>query len=149
MVWFNPMSDQQTLLDTTETLIRTTEGALDVPMGMRIGNTTIRAYVDYPYLTGKHPKLQSNDVEKEIIWGKHILGMGNNNFQYVADPLGAGTDPNQYPYDTEMVFQVGNIDPSGLSDMKMAFLWVSDADGLPAIGEDVVVPGERRCMVRR
>jgi hypothetical protein len=128
MVWINGLDDQQTLIDET-VLVGGPNGELDAPTGLRIGNATVVAYADYPYLTGKHPKLKSNELTKTWQWGKSVIGCDPETYPY----LGGYTDP----FDTRMVFQVGFVDGSGLSDRKFVYIWVSDADGLPAIGERV------------
>lgn len=100
--------------------------AYDVPTGAIVGDTTVIAIADYPYLR-KHLYAVSNSVHKIWTWGKQILG----------------ADPHQYvdfswdPFETRMVFQVGTLDPAGLSDKKMAFIWVCDRDGFPAVGERI------------
>ena len=132
MVWLNGLSARETLL--AETALTTLTGEIDAPVEMRIGNTTIYAYADYPYLTGKHPKVKSNTIEKELTWGKHVLGMNPQTF----GDYGGYT----YPWDDPaapipMLFQIGTIAGNGLSEYKLAFIWVSDADGNPPIGERV------------
>jgi hypothetical protein len=46
-------------------------------------------------------------------------------------------DDYTYSYITDMVFQIGDNIVGGLSEYKLAFVWVSDADGLPPVGERV------------
>jgi hypothetical protein len=118
MVWLN--GDWN--LDLSDWLTE----AYDVPTGMVVGNTTVMAIADYPYLR-KHLYVVSNDVEKTWTWGKQILG----------------ADPHEYidfswdPFETRMVFQVGTLDQDGKSDKKMAFIWVCDRDGFPVVGERI------------
>jgi len=101
-------------------------GAYDIPTGELVGTTTVKAIADYPYMR-KHPAIVSNEVEKTWTWGKRILG----------------TDPHEYidfswdPFDTRMVFQTGTLDVDGKSEQKMAFIWVCDRDGFPAVGERI------------
>jgi PKD repeat protein len=102
------------------------DGAYDVPTGTVVGDTIVKAIVDYPYMR-KHPTVASNTVEKAWTWGKQILGV----------------DPHEYidyswdPFETRMVFQTGTLRPDGTSDKKMAFVWVCDRDGMPAVGEKI------------
>ena len=145
MVWLNGLSDRSTLLDPDNTILELLpDGQIDAPVGLRIGNTTVYAYVDYPYLTGKHPKLKSNDIDKRWIWGKHVLGMGKERSGGMPDePYGPFKDGlmYSYPYEVRMVFELGNLDPGPPwqpNGKKMVFIWVSDADGLPAVGERVL-----------
>ena len=106
-----------------------TNGAYDVPTGEIVGDSTVVAKADYPYLR-KHPWLISNEVEKTWTWGKDVRG--NEPARYP----GGSMDPP----DTRMVFQVGDVvsctDPE-LTHKKLAFIWVCDRDGFPAIGERV------------
>ena len=102
------------------------DGAYDVPTGTVVGDTIVQAIADYPYMR-KHLTMASNTVEKSWTWGKQILG----------------ADPHEYidfswdPFETRMVFQVGTLDQNGNSDKKMAFIWVCDRDGMPAVGEKI------------
>ena len=133
MVWINGLSDRQTLIDET-VLVGGSNGELDAPTGLRIGNTSVVAYVDYPYITGKHPKLQANELTKTWQWAKSVIGCDPERYPY----LGGYSDP----FDTTMVFQVGTVldappAEAGLSDKKFAYIWVSDANGQPATGEQV------------
>jgi hypothetical protein len=119
MVWLN--GDWN--LDLSDWFV----GAYDIPTGAVVGNTTVIAAAEYPYFRGEFPKVLSNDVEKTWTWGKMILG----------------ADPHQYidfswdPFETRMVFQVGTLAPNGTSNEKMAFIWVCDRDGFPAVGEEI------------
>jgi len=118
MVWLN--GDWN--LDLSDWLTE----AYDIPTGTVVGDTIVKAIADYPYLR-KHPPVISNPVEKTWTWGKQILG----------------ADPHEYidfswdPFETRMVFQVGTLDAAGKSDKKMAFIWVTDRDGMPAVGERI------------
>jgi hypothetical protein len=47
--------------------------AFDIPTGTIVGDTTIMAIADYPYLR-KHPPIVSNTVEKTWTWGKELKG---------------------------------------------------------------------------
>jgi hypothetical protein len=119
MVWLN--GDWN--LDLSDWFV----GAYDIPTGTVVGNTTVRAAAEYPYFRGEFPKVLSNDVEKAWTWGKMILG----------------ADPHEYidlswdPFETRMVFQVGTLGANGTSNEKMAFIWVCDRDGFPAVGEEI------------
>ncbi|MGB6872799.1 MAG: Ig-like domain-containing protein [Dehalococcoidia bacterium] len=117
MVWLN--GDWN--LDLSAWLV---VGGYDIPTGEIVGNTTVKAIADYPYLR-KHLYVVSNDVEKTWTWGKDIRG---------NDP-----EPNDPP-DTRMVFQVDDVvsclNPE-LTNYKMAFIWACDRDGFPVVGERV------------
>jgi hypothetical protein len=122
MVWLN--GDWN--LDLSDWL---TAGAYDIPTGAVVANTTIMAIADYPYLR-KHLYVVSNDVEKTWTWGKDIRG---------NDPE-VYPDGSMDPPDTRMVFQVGDVlscETPELTNFKIAFIWVCDRDGFPAIGERV------------
>ncbi len=112
-----------------------TAGAYDVPTGYEVGETTVSAVADYPYLRPPF-FVWSNEVEKTWTWGVDIRG----------------NDPSTYPYppgwtepDTRMMIQIGTfIDPDAgdctipsRSNLKMAFVWVTDRSGRPAVGTKV------------
>jgi PKD repeat protein len=101
-------------------------GAFDVPTGAVVADTVVKAIADYPYMR-KHPAITSNPVHKIWTWGKRILG---------ADPH-MYNDFSWDPFETRMVFQTGTLGPDGQSDKKMAFIWVCDRDGNPAVGEEI------------
>jgi PKD repeat protein len=93
-------------------------GAYDIPTGTVVGDTVVKAIADYPYMR-KHLTAVSNTVEKTWTWGKRILG----------------TDPQSWDaFETRMVFQVGDLQAN---NEKMAFIWVTDRDGNPAVGEKI------------
>lgn len=102
------------------------DGPHDITTGTEVGDTTVAAVADYPYLRG-HPGAWSNHVEKTWTWGVDIRG----------------NDPNLYPdgtweTDTRMVLQVvSRDDDSHLGNYKMAFLWVADRDGQPVEGAQI------------
>jgi hypothetical protein len=107
-----------------------TNGAYDVPVDTEVGITGAVAIADYPYFR-KHPVVVSGNVTKTWEWGKEILGTDP------ADYNDGSTDP-----DSRMVFQVGTFTSigdggDGLSDKKMAFVWVCDRDGVPNVGEQI------------
>jgi hypothetical protein len=107
-----------------------TNGAFDVPPGTEVGVTGATAIADYPYLR-KHPVVVSGNVTKTWTWGKEILG----------------TDPAEYndgsmDPDQRMVIQTGTFTSipgggDGISDKKLAFVWVCDRDGFPMVGEQI------------
>lgn len=103
------------------------DGAFDIPPGMIVGGTAVMAIADYPYCRADLP-IVSNNVEKYWTWGKQILGADLHEYNYgIWDS-----------FDSRMVFQVGSLDPvTGKSDKKMAFIWVCDRDGFPAVGEKI------------
>ena len=94
---------------------------IDIPTGEEVGDSTICAIADYPYLR-KHLYVVSNDVEKTWTWGKDVRGADAHTYG------GDYTEP-----DTRMVYDVVGAD----GDLKMAFIWVSDRDGFPAEGERI------------
>ncbi|MGA8850016.1 MAG: dockerin type I domain-containing protein [Dehalococcoidia bacterium] len=102
------------------------DGAYDVPPGMVVGGTIVKALADYPYMR-KHEPIASNTVEKSWTWGKQILGSDYHEYN----------DFSWDPFNPRMVFQVGTLDQDGKSDKKMAFIWVCDRDGMPAVGEKI------------
>lgn len=118
MVWLN--GDWN--LDLSDWL---TEG-YDVPTGAVVGDVVVKAMADYPYMR-KHPAITSNTVHKIWTWGKQILGADRHTY----------VDGSVDPFDTRMVFQVGTLLPDWTSDKKMAFIWVCDRDGFPAVGERI------------
>jgi hypothetical protein len=107
-----------------------TNGAFDVPPGTVVGVTSATAIADYPYLR-KHPVIVSGDVTKTWTWGKEILGTDPANYN------DGSSDPDQ-----RMVIQVGTFTSipdggDGISEKKMAFVWVCDRDGMPVVGERI------------
>jgi hypothetical protein len=121
MVWLN--GDWN--LDLSDWL---TNGAYDVPTGEIVGDTSVIAIADYPYLR-KHLYAVSTPVHKIWTWGKQILGADPHTYNGPVFP--------RDPFETRMVFQVGTLDADGKSDKKMAFIWVCDRDGFPAVGERI------------
>jgi len=111
-----------------------TNGAYDVPPGATIGTTTVQALADYPYFR-KFEAVLSNTVAKTWTWGKEILGPDP-----AAFPDGS-TDPNA----KDMILQVGTLtnlqgtfpNETAMSDTKMAWVWVTNPDGKPGVGEQV------------
>jgi len=111
-----------------------TNGAYDVPPGAAVGTTAVQALADYPYLR-KHEAMLSNTVSKTWTWGKQILG---------AEPA-PYPDGSNDPADTRMVIQTGTLtnlqgtypNETAMSDKKMAWVFVTNPDGFPAVGERV------------
>jgi hypothetical protein len=111
-----------------------TNGAYDVPPGATVGTTVVQALADYPYLR-KHEAMQSNTVSKTWTWGKQILG---------TEPA-PYPDGSNDPAGTRMVIQTGTLtnlqgtypNETAMSDKKMAWVFVTNPDGFPAVGERV------------
>jgi hypothetical protein len=107
-------------------------GGFDVPNGEVVGETSVKVTGDYPYLR-KHIYVANPAAEnlvKTWTWGKTVIGADRHFFTF----------PGVWDFDPlyeRMLFQVGQIGPTGLSDMKMAFVWVSNADGFPAVNEQI------------
>jgi hypothetical protein len=107
-------------------------GAYDIPTGAWVGTTEVEAWADYPYFR-KHTVITSNSVLKEWLWGKDILG---------TDPA-LYPDGSTDPVPNRMVLTVGTYTPDpgnpdiGISTKKMAFVWVTDRDGFPVVGETI------------
>jgi hypothetical protein len=102
MVWLNGFWN----LDLSDWA---TQWGFDVPAGTEVGNTTVKAMADYPYLR-KHPYVGSNDVEKTWTWGKEIK------LFIESIPTEGGDNDDGW---------------------KIAWLFVCDPDGFPATGERV------------
>ena len=110
------------------------EWGCDIPTGWVIGQTDVKATIDYPYFRGEHPQIVSSiadayggyeRVTKYWTWGKDILG---------ADPYDYPAPFNvSDPSDTRMVFQTGptmNDCVNGeLTTDKLITILVSDRDG--------------------
>jgi len=95
----------------------------EIPTDTVVGETTVRAFAHYPYL--RDGVVISDPVEKRWEWGVDIRGYGH------------------FGDDWRMVIQTQNIDKTapdattGFSDMKMAFLWITDRAGMPIEGARV------------
>ena len=94
-------------------------GGYDIPTGTTVGQTEVKVIADYPYFRADMPIIRKDPVVKTWTWGKSILG---------ADPEVWDT------FDTYMVFQVGDLT---VNEEKMAFIWVSNRDGFPPVGEKI------------
>jgi len=109
------------------------EGPHDIPTDTEVGTTTVEAIAKYPYLRDLGIAV-SDPVDKTWEWGVDIRG--NDRHQYWD-----GTWDDQAPPDpdlTRMVIQVREIDAgTGLSNYKMAFIWVADRDGMPVVGAEI------------
>ena len=99
-----------------------TYGAYDIPVDAIVGDTTIVAKADYPYMR-KHPWLMSNEVNKTWTWGKDVRGPDPHVYK----------DGSMDPADYRMVFDIDGGD----KNWKVAFVWVCDRDGIPAVGEEI------------
>jgi hypothetical protein len=85
------------------------KGFFDIPYMEWVGNTTLLAKADYPYMR-KHPVIVSNTVTNSWVWGKEIM--------LLVEQLKGS---NQLPDITE----------------KKVWALVSDRDHFPAIGEAI------------
>jgi len=129
----------------------------DIKTGTTVGTSTLQAMASYPYVrqpSASYKSILSNQIEKDWLWGKQILG---------PDPWTkygfGGEDDLINGSSIRMVLQVGQLDtranipnpdfgqpgepatipnPDYLrSDSKMAFVWVTDRDGFPPSGEKI------------
>jgi hypothetical protein len=80
-----------------------------------VGNTTVVATADYPYLR-KHQAMMSGEVEKAWTWGK----------EKIVD-----------------VFQLLPVEEGLQNGTKLVMVWLTDRDGMPAVGEEITwqLPG--------
>jgi hypothetical protein len=127
MVWLNG--------DWNLGLIRV-DGGTDLEPGSTVGNTTLQAAADYPYIRADKV-IFSNIVEKEWTWGEWVLGsLMENGGRYQGSP-------NSVPSWSRMVLAVGQwnqtsgsgpTDPTskGTSTKHMVWIWVCDRDGKQA-----------------
>jgi len=134
---------------------KTSGGAFDIKPGTLVGYSTVQAMADYPYTrqpSASYKAILSNTVVKNWEWGKTILGVDPTTYpDGQVDPgFAAGDEANS----KRMVLEVGTLnlqqytDPptnsipnpdylKSSSGEKMAFVWVTDRDGKPVVGEKV------------
>jgi hypothetical protein len=87
-----------------------------------VGNSTVVAMADYPYFR-KHAPLVSDEVTKDWTWGKEKL--------------------------IDLWHAPKTIESNLLDPQKHLVVWLTDADGIPAIGEKIVfrVPENGNCEI--
>jgi len=121
MVWLN--GDWN--LDWANSLAFWTQaGAYDIPTGTVVANTTAKAMADYPYLRKHIPAATNNTaVTKSWTWGKDVRGADKHKYN----------DGSLDPIETRMVYDVVGFNGT----MKVAFIWVTDRDGMAAVGEAI------------
>jgi len=139
--------------NVTGTTNKTSGGAIDIKPGTIVGTSTVQAMADYPYFRQSnisYKAITSNTVLKTWQWGKTVWGADPTTFpDGQVDPgFAAGDEANS----KRMVCEVGTLNlqqyladgvtpnPAYLKSStgeKMAFLWVTDEDGKPPVGETI------------
>jgi len=134
---------------------KTSGGAFDIKPGTIVGFSTVQAMADYPYTrqpSASYKAILSNTVTKNWEWGKTIMGADPTTYpDGQVDPgFAAGDEANS----KRMVLEVGTLNLQQYTDPptnsipnadylksstgeKMAFVWVTDRDGNPTVGEKV------------
>ncbi len=109
------------------------KGAADIQPGAQVGTTTVQATADYPYIR-VHQAIFSNVVEKVWLWGGVVLGWDSQ--KRAASPY----VPRMVLSIVQGPYTIGNIpslqgtapNQAANSFDKMAWIWVTDRDGLQA-----------------
>jgi len=104
-------------------------GAADVMFGATVGQATIEAMADYPYLR-KHQAIKSNTIIKVFTWGGEVLGADLNGHAFPPNAqFRTGITPRMV-LTTGTYTITGGTFPNqvGTSNKKMLFIWVTDRD---------------------